>query len=224
MPDRPFLTARWLDLLLVTWQVPDALLEPRLPPGLTLDRFDGSALVSLVAFDFRDTCVWGVRWPGLTNFPELNLRFYVRLGDERGVVFIREYVPSALLAATARILYNEPYRAVPYEKRGASHALSVAGREHRIGWERSGELFVPPPDTPAHFLKEHAHGFGMTRKGKLQRYRVDHPVWRIWPEVVPQLGVDTGALYGTEWAFLAETPPWKIVAAEGSAVSVFPAY
>src|SRR4051812_21154653 len=48
---RPFLTARWSNLFLATYPVPDELLSPRLPPGLDLDRRDGSAFVSLVAFD-----------------------------------------------------------------------------------------------------------------------------------------------------------------------------
>src|SRR5438105_349004 len=89
---RPFLTARWTNLFLATYAVPDDTLTPRLPAGLELDRRDGSAFVSLVAFDFRDTRFLGIPWPGYCNFPEINLRFYVRRGAERGVVFIREIV------------------------------------------------------------------------------------------------------------------------------------
>ena len=217
----PFLTARWLDLLLITWEVPDSLLLTRLPPGLTLDRWKGSALASLVAFDFAETRVLGVRWPGLVRFPELNLRFYVRQGEQRGVCFIREYVPNPLLAGAARLLYNEPYRAVPYLREGQAHVLEVANRQQRIDWDVSGDLFVPPVDTPAHFLKEHSRGYGRSRTGALLSYRVEHPVWRVWPRVTPRLDVDTGKLYGPEWAFLANRAPFEVTAAEGSAVAVF---
>ena len=51
MTRRPFLRARWLDLLLVTYAVPDDVLTSRLPVGLELDRWQGHALISLVAFD-----------------------------------------------------------------------------------------------------------------------------------------------------------------------------
>ena len=54
---RPFLTARWSNLFLATYAVPDDVLTPRLPPGFVLDRRDGVAFVSLVAFDFCDTRV-----------------------------------------------------------------------------------------------------------------------------------------------------------------------
>jgi hypothetical protein len=67
---RPILTAPWNNVFLATYAVPPPLLEPRLPPGLTLDGRDGHAFVSLVAFEFLDTRVLGVPWPGHRNFTE----------------------------------------------------------------------------------------------------------------------------------------------------------
>ena len=228
MSEIAFLRARWQDLLLVTYAVPDALLADRLPPGMTFDRLPGyedRALVSLVAFDFLETRVLGVPWPGFVDFPELNLRFYVRDAEggtgKRGVCFVREYVPSSLVAGIARTLYNEPYVGADYVKDGADHVLDVGGREHRIGFERSGEPGTPPEDAVAHFLKEHEWGFGVTRGGSRLVYRVEHPVWRVWPAVEARLDVDFALLYGEEWGFLNEQAPVSTVLAEGSAIAVF---
>jgi uncharacterized protein YqjF (DUF2071 family) len=223
MARRPFLRARWFDLLLVTYAVPDDVLAPRLPVGLELDRWQGHALVSLVAFDFADTRVRGLAWPGFVRFPELNLRFYVRDGERRGVCFVREYVPSRLVSWLARTLYNEPYCGVPYRKDSAAHVLAVGGREHRIAWTCGGELQTPPQDSLAHFLKEHEWGFGVKRSGEPTCYRVEHPVWRIWPTVEHRLDVDFGVLYGPPFARLNDAPPLSAIAAEGSAVAVYPA-
>ncbi len=223
MSEKPFLTARWRDLLLVTYAVPDELLLPRLPPGLSLERWEGSALVSLVAFDFLQTRVLGVGWPGFVDFPELNLRFYVRdeAAGRRGVCFVREYVPSHLVSLIARALYNEPYRGADYVKDGADHVLRVGGREHRIGFERSGEPGVPPADGLEHFLKEHEWGYGLTRGGERLTYRVEHPVWRTWPRVRARLDVDFSVLYGEDWGALSGAEPLSVVSAEGSEVAVF---
>ena len=106
---RPFLTARWENLLLVNFKTKAEILEPYLPKGCVLDTYEGSPFVSLVAFEFLETKVFRVKWPGFTNFPEINLRFYIRFGEQRGVCFIREYVPSFLVSSIARWLYNEPY-------------------------------------------------------------------------------------------------------------------
>lgn len=107
---RPFLTAAWRNLILANYRTPDDLLRPHLPPGTELDRRDGSAWASLVGFQFHDTRVLGVSWPGYRHFPEWNLRFYVRHNGERGVCFVREFVPQRFVATVARVLYNEPYR------------------------------------------------------------------------------------------------------------------
>ena len=112
---RPFLIARWERVALLSYVVPPEVLTPHLPPGLTLDTRDGHAFASLVAFDFLDTRVLGVPWPGFRDFPEVNVRFYVRHGAERGVVFVRELVPQRLVAWVARTVYNEPYVATPMQ-------------------------------------------------------------------------------------------------------------
>src|SRR5262245_58495055 len=179
---RSFLTARWENLFLATYAVPPALLERRLPPGLALDLRDGQPHVSLVAFEFLDTRVLGVGWPGYRNFAELNLRFYVRHGDERGVVFIREFVPQRLVAWVARWMYNEPYLAAPItaqkqesaDRLDMTYRLRYAGREHAIRASGTRPAFRPAEGSVEHFFKEHHWGFGVTRSGQTLRYEVEH--------------------------------------------------
>ena len=108
---RSFLTAVWSDLVLITYAVEPTIVAACLPQGLEPDTRDGMAYASLVAFDFRETRVLGTQWPGLTRFPEINLRVYARLASDgrRGVVFVRELVPRRLIVWVARMIYNEPY-------------------------------------------------------------------------------------------------------------------
>ena len=97
----------------ITFAADEERLRPYLPRGATIDTLEGSPRVSLVAFEFRRTRVRGLAIPRHIAFPEINLRFYVRHGGERGVVFIRELVPRRAIATVARLLYNEPYQRVP---------------------------------------------------------------------------------------------------------------
>jgi uncharacterized protein YqjF (DUF2071 family) len=224
----PALTARWTNLALLSYRAPEELLRRYLHPALELDRWDGHAHVSLVAFDFEDTRVLGLRIPGFVRFPEVNLRTYVRHGDRRGVVFIRELVPSPIVALVARVWYNEPYRAVPIT--GAvsrtSDAIVVrrawrtAHREHRVELSASRTTRLPPESSVEHYFKEHAWGFGRTRSGRLLHYRVDHPPWAV--HEVQALAADIGfaATYGRDWTFLDRASPVSVVLAEGSPISV----
>jgi len=227
-PRRPFLTARWVDVALLSYPVPDEVLAPRLPPGLALDRWEGRAFVSLVAFDFLDTRLVGIPWPGFTRFPEVNLRFYVREGDRRGVVFIGELVPSRVVALLARLLYNEPYRVgalhsttqVEPDRIRVAHEFVWRGRRQRIAVGARCPAEPAAETGPTHFFKEHAWGYGTDRRGNPLRYAVDHPRWRVYPEAVARVDLDFRAVYGPEWGFLTGLVPEHVALAEGSAVAV----
>src|SRR6478672_4310762 len=119
--ESPFLTAAWHDIVMATWSIEPAALKPYLAAGTELDTWQGDPLVSLVAFDFRDTRVRGLRIPFHVRFPEVNLRFYVRrkLADgswRRGVTFVQEMVPRRAIAFVARTFYGEPYVARPMRR------------------------------------------------------------------------------------------------------------
>jgi uncharacterized protein YqjF (DUF2071 family) len=227
---RPFLTARWADLFLASYAVPDELLRPRLPPSLELDRRDGQAFVSLVAFDFHDTRVLGIPWPGYRSFPEINLRFYVRRGEERGVVFIRELVGLRLVARLANLLYNESYEVMPMASSVTQTADSVTVEHRLIGRDRvhtirasgSKPRVMPAPDSVEHFFKEHQWGYGRTRRGRALRYEVRHPAWHVYPVTDYRIDIDWLSLYGPAWTFLQSAQPYSTILAAGSAVEVYP--
>jgi uncharacterized protein len=145
----------------------------------------------------------------------------VRARGQRGVSFIREYVPSRVIAFVARTLYNEPYQRVPYRRSGDAHELVAGGASHRIAWQRSGELYLPDRSSHAHWIKEHELGVGRGRDGRPLVYRVAHPTWRVWPDVQAELAVDFAALYGEPWRVLGELAPCSTILAEGSPVEVF---
>jgi uncharacterized protein len=231
-PPRPreFLTATWANLCLVSYPVDPERLRAYLPPGCVPDLRDGRAFVSLVAFDFLDTRVMGISWPLHRNFPEINLRFYVRHGDRRGVCFVREFVPKRVIAAIARLLYNEPYRFASTrshtnetpETIEVNHELTLAGVTNRIRVMGRKPAVRPGSDSVEHFFKEHSWGFGTSRRGQLLSYQVEHPTWDVWPVKSCEIDWHWETVYGPDWAFLAGIEPCSVVLARGSGVRVFP--
>src|SRR6266550_2154829 len=143
-----FLTAEWKNLLMLNYAVDASMLKPFVPPGTEMDAFEGKTYISLVGFEFNRTRVLGFAVPFHQNFEEVNLRFYVRRGLKRGVVFIRELVPRYAVAAIARWAFNENYSCVPM-----SHRIEAGNAEYtwKLGSERcvmrietEGESFLPP--------------------------------------------------------------------------------
>lgn len=228
----PFLTAAWTNLLLVNYRVPPELLRPYLPPGSELDTPDSAPdlhLLSLVAFHFERTRVWGIPLPTAQHFPEINLRFYLRRDEKRAVLFLREFVPTPLVALGARLLYHQPYHLATI----AHQIRNKGGRIHAYTRFRHGphrgelrvrahnEPAIPPPESEAHFLKEHYWGFDRTPHGKSFRYRVDHPLWATYPVESAEVHFDPGALLGGAWQEIDwEAARHSVLFARGSDVVV----
>jgi uncharacterized protein len=100
----------WHDLLFAHWPVPAAVMRPLVPEQLTLDTFDGQCWVGVVPFRMSGIRARGLPpLPGLSRFPELNVRTYVTYGGKPGVYFFS--LDAANLAAVwaACTFYHLPY-------------------------------------------------------------------------------------------------------------------
>ncbi len=227
---RPFLTARWEHLIVASYAVPEPLLRPLLPPGMDLDFQDGKCFASLVGFQFLDTRVLGVSWPAHRDFAEWNLRFYVRRGPVRGVVFVREFVPKPIVAVVARLIYNEPYRvaritgAIKSEPPTVtvSYTLRRGSRSHSLWVAADPESRPIQPGSREDFFLNQSWGFGTSRRGRRLQYEVVHPPWEIFPIRESVIDVSWGEMYGPEWSVMEGVQPVCVALAKGSPVSVSP--
>lgn len=117
----------WNDLLFAHWPVPPEALRPLVPSVLQLDRFEGQCWVAVTPFHMT-----GVRphfippMPGLSAFPELNVRTYVTYGGKPGVFFFSLDAGNRLASWGARASYRLPYF---YAK------MRVADRQDWIDYE-----------------------------------------------------------------------------------------
>lgn len=223
-----FLTAEWRSLVMLNYTVDPAVLAPWLPRGVELDLWQDSAVVSMVGFLFQHCRVFGVAWPGLTDFEEVNLRFYVRRGEgealKRGVVFVKEIVPSRIVAFAARAFYHERYVAMPMRHTVGEGSVEIGWR-HRGKWaaisaSTRGEPAPIVPGSEAEFIFEHYWGYVRRRDGATTEYAVEHPPWRMWTAETAALECDAATLYGPEFATVLAGTPRSAFVAEGSAVQV----
>jgi uncharacterized protein YqjF (DUF2071 family) len=232
MTVRRFLTAEWRNLLMINWEVPPDLLSPYLPKGTKLDTFCGRNYVSIVGFQFLNTRLLGMPIPFHCNFEEVNLRFYVtrEVNGEvrRGVVFVRELVPRFWIAATAKIFYNEPYKAVAMRHKILHSEQHIEGTYewhyrdwHTLSFSTSEPLEKLVPDSIEQFIAEHYWGYCMQRNKRVVEYRVEHPAWSVRKKVEVSLRWDPSTLYGDTFGAILNTPYQSAFIAEGSPVSVY---
>jgi len=229
----PFLTAEWKHLAMLNYAIEPSILAPLTPAGTELDSWTGTTYVSVVGFLFANTRISGLSIPFHRNFEEVNLRFYVRRktpeGWRRGVVFIKEIVPRALIVLAARTLYNEPYVAMRMSHRIESNSGVL--QSVRYNWRfdgRPNSLSIvarggPQPlihGSEAEFITEHYWGYTIQRDGSTLEYRVEHPRWNVYDVSEASLQCDVAGIYGPQFQTCLSHSPLSAFLADGSAITV----
>ncbi len=100
----------WLDLAFIHYRVPAEQLRARLPAGVRVQEFDGSAWVGLVPFRMAGVMRGALpAMPYFSTFPELNVRTYVEVGGKPGVWFFSLDAQSWPIVMGGRQLFGLPY-------------------------------------------------------------------------------------------------------------------
>jgi len=229
-----FLTAEWKHLAMLNYEIAPSELVPFVPAGTELDFWNNRTFISIVGFLFEQTRLFGIAIPFHRNFVEVNLRFYVRRkaedGWRRGVVFIKEIVPRAVIAFTAQRFYNEPYISLPMAHRiesvagllqSAEYSWRFARKQHALKLAASGGPQPLLEGSEAEFITEHDWGYNRQRDGSTLEYRVEHPRWRVYEATDAHLDCDVVGLYGAPFRHSLSCKPSSAFLAEGSRVTVF---
>jgi len=235
MAKKEFLSAKWINLIMLNYEVDPAILQKYIPPGTELDLWKGKTLVSMVGFLFRDTRLRGIQWPLHVNFAEVNLRFYVKYFDgnqwKRGAVFISEIVPKPFIATIANLFYKEHYRAMPM--RHSINKLDDESAKYLYEWKfdgvwnnklggivNSNKLEPIKPGTQEEFILEHYWGYNKINKKTTYEYQVEHITWNAVNLIDPVFEADIKRLYGKEFVPYLEKKPNSAFFADGSEVIV----
>lgn len=205
---------------------------PHLPTGLVPDTWDGHAYVCLVGVQLIRVRVLGLAGPGFRRVPAVELQVPVRptgADDERrGTITLHAYVSRRLVAWGARLLYGEPatvasmqpvWRRQP-EQIEATYRFDCAGREQRLRVVGDKPPVQPAPDTAAAFLMNRSWRYSTDRRDNLRRAPLNRsrgPIYRIQEHHVT---VRWGAVYGAEWAFLADQSPAVVLFEPGGPMTL----
>jgi uncharacterized protein YqjF (DUF2071 family) len=185
---------RWNDLLYAHWPVPIPEIAALLPDGLQVDTFQGSAWLGAVPFWMERLKFRGMpEMLGARNFPELNLRTYVR--DQRtgtpGIYFFSIDSGSLLAVAAARCFSRLPYywaemgleqrteREFAFYSRRLLSSRSVIFQARYRGLGPTRRLAEARPGTLEFFLMERYCLFTRNRAGQPVRANIHTIPWPL---------------------------------------------
>jgi len=88
LPPKPWLLYQeWHQVLLLHWKIDPKLLLRLIPEHLQLDTFDGSAYISIIAFNVENFRSSAGKLPFISSFQEINVRTYVTCNGIKGIYF-----------------------------------------------------------------------------------------------------------------------------------------
>lgn len=183
----------WHDLLFAHWPIPVEDLRPAIPGSLDLDTFDGEAWLGIIPFRMS-----GVRprrlpaVPGLSVFPELNVRTYVTRpsphAPQPGVFFFSLDAANAIAVAIARRFFMLPYFRA---KMGLTDTLRSirynSDRTHRHApdarfnaeYAPIGGIDYAKAGTLEQWLTERYCLYTTDRRGRLYQAEIHHLPWPL---------------------------------------------
>jgi len=189
IPATPWvMTQTWHNLLFAHWPVAAGVLREKVPSAFDLDLFDGTAWLGIIPFQMTNVAPRGVpSLPWISEFPELNVRTYVRVGDRPGIYFFSLDAGSALAAQTARALLNLPYHpaamsvrprdgSVEYDSRRKGSPIDAA---FSATYRPTGASFGALRGSLEYFLTERYCLYNLDHKGAPYRLEIHHPPWSL---------------------------------------------
>jgi hypothetical protein len=122
----------WTRLTFLHWRYEPDVIRRLIPRELELDTFDGAAWIGLTPFlltGLRPPVLPALPW--ISQFPEMNVRTYVRGPDgERGIWFFSLEADRLAAVAGARLSYGLPYRWANMSVRCRSGQMEYKSRRH----------------------------------------------------------------------------------------------
>ena len=192
MQQQPWVMAmRWHDLLFMHWPIQSEAIRHYIPPQLTIDTFDGTAWIGVVPFRMSGVVPRLVPpLPGISAFPEINVRTYVTVEGKPGVLFISLDAGNPIAVETARDVFHLPY----YNARmtcelvgGGIHYSSL--RTHRSTspatfrgqYRPTGPVYHSSRRTIENWLTERYCLYAANRHRHIWRSEIHHAPWPLQP-------------------------------------------
>ncbi len=191
LPSAPWVGfMRWHDLLFAHWPVSVKELRPLIPAALKVDTWHNQAWLGIVPFRMTDV---GPRLtpalPGLSAFPEINVRTYVTIDGKPGVWFFSLDATEAFAVRAARWTIELPYYDaeitcrrdkddwINYQSYRIHREESLAAFSAR--YRPTDPVHEPEAGTLEHWLVERYCLYSATSSGNLWRLEIHHNPWPL---------------------------------------------
>ncbi len=200
----------WHDLLFMHWQIDPGVLRRLIPRELPLDTYDGMGWVAVAPFHMSNIRAHGLpALPGLSRFPELNVRTYVTMEGKPGVFFFSLDAANAPAVWAARTFYRLPYFRAEMSATAESDWIRYSSRrkgtnaEFHTRYRPTSDVELRPRGTFANWATER-YCLYTVFEGKVFRAEIHH---QQWPLQNAEAAVEVNTMAEAAGISLPATPP-----------------
>ena len=175
----------WHDLLFAHWPLPAEILRPLVPSQLTLDTFDSQAWLAVTPFRMSGVRPRGLpALPGLSKFPELNVRTYVTHNNKPGVYFFSLDAANLPAVWAARMLYHLPYFHATMSSEDRDGAIDYSSLRHgspaelQARYRPKADIHFRQNGSVEHWLTER-YCLYTVHRGRVYRGEIHHQPWPL---------------------------------------------
>ncbi|MEQ8788506.1 MAG: DUF2071 domain-containing protein [Pirellulaceae bacterium] len=178
----------WCDLLFAHWPVPKSALDPLVPASLEVQQFDGVSWIGVVPFRMQDVGLRAMpNVPGLSAFPELNVRIYVEHQGRAGVWFLSLDAMNRPAVWTARRFFHLPYYYARMSVRSEGERVVYDSRRvdgdaplrFAAGYGPTSSPYQAETGTLEHWLTERYCLYAVDPRGRLHTTEIHHIPWPL---------------------------------------------
>lgn len=185
MKEPQLIRMKWRDALFAHWEKDPGEVARSLPDSMDVDTFRGKAYVGVVSFSMHDIRPFFL--PGRTglNFPELNLRTYVRVDGVPGIYFYNLDASSPLGVWIARRNFSIPYYQARFSIRRHqswtywNHHRRSGNVRFRAKYRATGEQLPAAAGSLENWLAER-YRFYTAKDGQIWYGDVVHEPWELY--------------------------------------------
>jgi uncharacterized protein YqjF (DUF2071 family) len=215
LPRGPWIMEQvWHELLFAHWPIAHEIIQNLLPGGLQVDTYNNQAWIAVVPFRMS-----GIRarflppLPGLSAFPELNVRTYVTIDDKPGVYFFSLEATNPVAVRVARKIFNLPYMdaRMSIEKKDEKYHYS-SFRTHKnenpaefLGtYKPLSPVFKSEPGSIEHWLTERYCLYSVDPENNVYRGNIHH---QQWPLQIAEATIEKNTMASCHGIEIPDTKP-----------------
>lgn len=176
----------WQDILFIHTPVSQRALRKVVPAPFTIDTYKGRTWISIVLFKATNSRLrYMPEWLSYPLFHQMNIRTYVRFGDERGVYFFSINTDRKLTALGGNAV-SLPFRQAPMMIQKENDHFLFSGEQLpagqkgmlQVAYQPHSPVFTSGTDSLSHFLTER-YCIWMVRGSHLVKAPIIHTHWRL---------------------------------------------